>query len=165
MTTQRCKQEHRHDRQTATAARCGHHLLARRQAGYWYYTHREQASRTGEIRVSGNIETTEAQVAFKIAGRVEKRLFDEGQMVHQGQEVAELDTADLKCNVESAPGGTSDCRGGAGRVKGRLAVEEKAAAKAALEKAEHALADLEAGSPAARDCRPRLPPRRPRRPR
>ena len=35
-------------------------------------------------------------MAFKIPGRVEKRLFDEGQMVKQGQLVAVLDTADLR---------------------------------------------------------------------
>ena len=38
---------------------------------------RPNAPRT--IRVSGNIEITDAEVSFKIPGRVEQRLFDEGQ--------------------------------------------------------------------------------------
>ena len=52
-----------------------------------------------QIRVSGNIETTEVQIAFKIAGRVGERFFDEGQKVKAGDVVAKLDTADLQCNV------------------------------------------------------------------
>jgi len=45
--------------------------------------------------VSGNIEVTEVQVSFKIPGRVEERLVDEGQTVRTGQIVARLDSRDL----------------------------------------------------------------------
>ena len=95
-------------------------LLAGGGAAYWYFNVSHVHS-DGQIRVSGNIETTEAQVAFKIAGRVEKRLFDEGEMVKQGQLVAELDTADLQCNVDRASSRGADRQGGVGRVAGRVA--------------------------------------------
>lgn len=47
------------------------------------------------IRVSGNIEVTDAEVSFKIPGRVEARLVDEGETVKAGQTVARLDSAEL----------------------------------------------------------------------
>jgi HlyD family secretion protein len=47
------------------------------------------------VRVSGNIEVTEAQMSFKIPGRVEQRLVDEGQLVEKGACIAILETADL----------------------------------------------------------------------
>jgi HlyD family secretion protein len=121
-------------------------LLGGGGGGYWYYTHHQQSTPDGQIRISGNIETTEAQVAFKIAGRVEQRLFDEGQMVAKGQEVAQLDTADLKCNVELRKAELQTAAAALAELKAGSRVEEKAAAKAALEKADHALADLAAGS-------------------
>ncbi len=47
------------------------------------------------IPVSGNIEITDVAVSFKIAGRVEKRLVSEGEMVKTGQVIARLDHKDL----------------------------------------------------------------------
>jgi len=95
-------------------------LSAAGGTAYWYFDV-SRAHSDGQIRVSGNIETTEAQVAFKIAGRVERRLFDEGEMVKQGQLVAELDTADLQCNVEVRRAEVANRQGGVRRVAGRLA--------------------------------------------
>jgi HlyD family secretion protein len=72
------------------------------------------------IRVSGNIEITDAEVSFKIPGRVEARLVDEGETVKAGQTVARLDSAEL--------------------------TQEVAARKAEVQAAQAALAELEAGS-------------------
>jgi HlyD family secretion protein len=120
-------------------------LAAGGGAAYWYLgVHRHQSD--GQLRVSGNIETTEAQVAFKIAGRVETRLFDEGQMVKQGQPVATLDTADLRCNVDLRKAEVQTADAALAELLAGSRAEEKAAAKAAMEKAAHGLADLEAGS-------------------
>ncbi|MDD5643605.1 MAG: hypothetical protein PHX53_18280, partial [Syntrophales bacterium] len=41
------------------------------------------------IRVSGNIEVIDVEVSFKIAGRVEKRPVDEGEIIKAGQLVAQ----------------------------------------------------------------------------
>lgn len=54
------------------------------------------------LKVSGNIETTEVAVSFKIPGRLIQRRFDEGQWVKQGETVASLDDEDLKHQVELA---------------------------------------------------------------
>ena len=98
------------------------------------------------IRVSGNIETTEAQVSFKIAGRVEKRNVDEGDYVEKGEVIAELDTSDLLCNVELRKAELKAAQAAFAELKAGSRPEEIDAAEAALRKAGHGLADLEAGS-------------------
>ena len=61
----------------------------------FYYSGRPQASADGAIRVSGNIEVTEAEVSFKIPGRVVERLVSEGETVQAGQVVARLEDSEL----------------------------------------------------------------------
>lgn len=99
-----------------------------------------------QIRVSGNIETTEVQIAFKIAGRVVERLFDEGQKVKADEVVARLDTADLQCNVDLRKAEYDVASAAYAALKAGSRPQEIDAARAALEKADHALADLLAGS-------------------
>ncbi len=63
------------------------------------YTTSETSVEPTVIRVSGNIEATEAEVSFKIPGRVESRAVTEGEIVNAGQTVAELDRAELDQEV------------------------------------------------------------------
>ena len=49
----------------------------------------------GALRLSGNVEVTETNVAFKIPGRVIARLVDEGDRVKEGDTIAKLDSAEL----------------------------------------------------------------------
>jgi len=100
----------------------------------------------GQIRVSGNIETTEVQIAFKIGGRVEERVFDEGQMVKQGDVVARLDTGDLRATVALRRAEVAVVKAALAALETGSRPQEIAAAKAAAEKSAHTLADLEAGS-------------------
>jgi HlyD family secretion protein len=72
------------------------------------------------VVVSGNIEVTDAQLAFKIPGRLVERAADEGGRVEKGKLVARLDDAEL--------------------------VQELAARRADQAVTEAALAGLEAGS-------------------
>ncbi len=114
-------------------------------ATYWRFLLNRPAQ-SGQVRVSGNIETTEAQVSFKIAGRVEKRLVYEGDRVKQGQVVALLDTSDLQCNVDLRAAELGAAQAALDELLAGSRYEDIDAAKAAVEKAEHGLADLEAGS-------------------
>ena len=75
-----------------------------------------------------------------------ERLVDEGEMVKQGQLVAELDTADLQCNVDLRRAEVQTAKAALDELLAGSRREDKDAAKAAWEKAAHALADLEAGS-------------------
>jgi HlyD family secretion protein len=54
------------------------------------------------IKVSGNIETTEVNVGFKISGRIVSRFFEEGDWVDQGKVLAKLDDEDLRNRLEVA---------------------------------------------------------------
>jgi HlyD family secretion protein len=47
------------------------------------------------IRISGNIELTEVNIAFKIAGKLVERTVDEGDPVHKGMRIASLDREQL----------------------------------------------------------------------
>lgn len=54
------------------------------------------------LRISGNIEMTEVEVAFRISGRLAERLVDEGDRVRKGQVVARLDSSELERQKEQA---------------------------------------------------------------
>jgi HlyD family secretion protein len=56
--------------------------------------HRQQRAHKGELTLSGNIEVVDAQLAFKLPGRVAERRVSEGERVTQGQLVARLDDSE-----------------------------------------------------------------------
>ncbi len=91
-------------------------------AGVLVYRNLQPKSHTSPnvIRISGNIEVTDAEVSFKIPGRVVERTVSEGETIKAGQLVARLDTSELE--------------------------EEVAVRRAELQAAEAVLAELEAGS-------------------
>jgi HlyD family secretion protein len=49
----------------------------------------------GVISLSGNVEVTEANIGFKVSGRVVELLVDEGQKVKAGDTLARLDNAEM----------------------------------------------------------------------
>jgi HlyD family secretion protein len=98
------------------------------------------------LHVSGNIEVTDAEVSFKIPGRVKERLVDEGQEVKTGQVVARLDDTELaqeaalrRADVQAAQAAFDELLAGS-------RPEEIAQAKAASEQAEARLDEMLAGS-------------------
>ncbi len=52
--------------------------------------------------MSGNIEVTDAQLSFRIPGRLTERLVDEGERVEAGQTIAKLDSTDQELLVAQA---------------------------------------------------------------
>jgi HlyD family secretion protein len=54
------------------------------------------------IKVSGNIETTEVNVGFKIAGRIVNLAVQEGDWIEKGKVLAKLDDEDLRQRLELA---------------------------------------------------------------
>lgn len=58
-----------------------------------------EAPPSDRVRVSGQIEATEVQVAPQVAGRLLERRVDEGARVEQGAVVAVLDTADAQLAI------------------------------------------------------------------
>ncbi|HXH51336.1 MAG TPA: efflux RND transporter periplasmic adaptor subunit [Terriglobia bacterium] len=98
------------------------------------------------IRVSGNIEVTDAELSFKIPGRVEQRLVDEGQMVSKGQTVALLDSRELSQEAGRSRAEVEAARAALAELKAGSRPEEIAQAQAAASQARARLDELEAGS-------------------
>jgi HlyD family secretion protein len=57
-------------------------------------------SNPNTLKIYGNVEITDIEVSFKIPGRVDKRLVEEGEFIHAGQLVAVLDSSELMHEVE-----------------------------------------------------------------
>jgi HlyD family secretion protein len=85
------------------------------------------------IRVSGNIEVTDAEVSFKLAGRVEKRVVSEGELVKAGQAVALLDRAELAQEVAVRRAETQAAQAALAELEAGSRPEEIAQGEAALE--------------------------------
>lgn len=52
--------------------------------------------------LSGNVEVTEANIGFKIPGRLAERLVDEGHRVKKGDLLAKIDSAELESIVKQS---------------------------------------------------------------
>lgn len=104
------------------------------------------AAPTGTVQVSGNIEITDAEVSFKIAGRVGERLVSEGQRVRAGQVVARLDATDLQQEVELRQAAVAAAQATLDELEAGSRPEQIAEAQAAVEEAEARLEELLEGS-------------------
>jgi HlyD family secretion protein len=122
-------------------------LLAAAGGGvYWIENQRKPEASSSGINVSGNIEATIADVSFKIAGRVVERPVDEGYMVKQGDLIALLDDADLKCDVAMRAAELQTAQAVLAELEAGSRKEDIDAAEAAMHKAEFHLDDMVAGS-------------------
>lgn len=68
-------------------------------AGVMYAVARHASTSDGLLRLSGNIETTEVDVSFRVPGVVTARPADEGGAIAQNDLVATLDDTELKQDV------------------------------------------------------------------
>ena len=66
-------------------------LLVASGAGVWWYWHSQHANPGDRIFVSGNLELTEVDISFKMAGRMIDRKVNEGDWVKSGDLIATLD--------------------------------------------------------------------------
>lgn len=60
------------------------------------------AADDGHLRLYGNVEIREVQLGFRVPGRIERLLVDEGDKVTPGQVLAELDTRPLQDKLAGA---------------------------------------------------------------
>lgn len=59
--------------------------------GYYFWNLRQEAANASRIQFSGNMELTQADLAFKIAGRLVELNVREGDFVKKGQVIAKID--------------------------------------------------------------------------
>ncbi len=79
-------------------------LLVAVGAGLYYFYLRprwaDKPAAAGTLKVSGNIETHESIVGFRVPGRIVDLPVEEGQWVESGQVLAQLDDADYRQQVK-----------------------------------------------------------------
>jgi HlyD family secretion protein len=123
-------------------------LLAGILAAVAIYTYLQKKPHNdpNQIRISGNIEITDAELSFKISGRVEERLVSEGEMVKAGQIVARLDRTELAQQVALRKAEVEVARAALAELESGSRPEEIAQAEASVQKAQAQLAELLAGS-------------------
>jgi HlyD family secretion protein len=68
----------------------------------YYFLIRDNKEGDTVIKVSGNIEAIEADVGFKIPGRIVGRFYEEGDWVEKGKVLAKLDDEDLRQRLDLA---------------------------------------------------------------
>ncbi len=77
------------------------------------------------IKLSGNIEITDAQIGFKVQGRMEERYVSEGESITNGQIIAKLDDAELRQIVAKAEAGLDIAKAEAEKQKLEYARQEE----------------------------------------
>ena len=98
------------------------------------------------IRVSGNIEVVDAEVSFKIPGRVRERRVDEGEKVKAGDVIAVLESADLEAEVAARQAELQAAQAAWQEVQNGSRKEEIESARATMEKAANFYQELQHGS-------------------
>jgi HlyD family secretion protein len=86
-------------------------ILLLAAGGYAFYRFRGSSADTANrIVVSGNIELTEVNIAFKTPGKLIERNVDEGAVVKKGQVIARLDREQLLAQREREVAGLESAR-------------------------------------------------------
>ena len=98
------------------------------------------------IQLSGNIDVTQVDLAFKISGRLKSRLVDEGDTVTRDQPLAVLDETDQRLEVEKAQAEASYAQAVLAELEAGSRPEEISRAEAAVEQAQFAFDELQSGS-------------------
>jgi HlyD family secretion protein len=110
---------------------------------YYFFT-RDIKKGTDFIRVSGNIETTEVDVGFRISGRIVSRFFEEGDWVDRGKVLAKLDDEDLRNRIEVARATLKSTQARLSKLLAGSRPEEIKVAEAILNQAKSDLENKEA---------------------
>jgi len=109
-------------------------IVAAGAATAWWWTHRSPVD-PHQLPLSGTIEITQVDLAFKISGRLLERVVDEGDAVAAGQIVARLDDVDQKLQVARAEAQAGSAKAFLAKLESGSRVEEVARARAQLQQA------------------------------
>lgn len=108
-----------------------------------YLNNREDAS---ALRFSGNIEVTEAQMSFRIAGRLAERPVEEGDTVKSGQVLARLDKSDQTIALAQAEANLAYAEAVLAELLAGSRTEDLDRAAARVSQARESLTELRNGS-------------------
>lgn len=121
-------------------------ILAVAGLGAYWVLYRTVGVDPNLIPVSGNIEVTDAEVSFKMPGRVSSRAVDEGQFVQMDDLIATLDDAELKSALALRQAELQAAESALAELVAGSRPEEIEAAKAAKDQAQAFVDELVAGS-------------------
>ncbi len=107
------------------------------------FRHHEESS---SLRFSGNIEVTETQMSFRIPGRLQERLVEEGDTVIALQPIARLDKRDQTIALAQAEANLAYTRSILAELEAGSRKEDIARAEAAAIQARQSLTELQNGS-------------------
>jgi HlyD family secretion protein len=110
---------------------------------YYYFFIWEKKEGETIIRVSGNIEATEADVGFKIPGRIVSRFYEEGDWVEKGKVLAKLDDEDLQQRLDLAKATLMSAQAKLSKLLAGSRPEELGQAEANLQQAQYDLRNKE----------------------
>lgn len=121
-------------------------LLAVAVAGWYAFSRNGARNVEDEVRISGNIEVTDVECSFKVAGWVESRLVSEGETVQAGQSVARLDSQELEQEGAMRQAEVAAAAAKLAELEAGSRKEEFDRARAAVVHAQSRLDELLAGS-------------------
>ena len=120
-------------------------LIVAGTSGVLYYLLvRDNGEKNVFIKVSGNIEAIEADVGFKVAGRIVSRFFEEGDWKKKGEVLGKLDDEDLRNRLEVARATLVSAQARLSKLLAGSRPEEIREAEAALHQAKFDLENKEA---------------------
>jgi len=108
--------------------------------GYWLVGGGKSALKD-RLRLSGHIEATETDLAFKVSGKIAAIHCEEGDWLQAGQKVAELEGQDLKDEVAQAEARVAAAQANAAKMEAGYRVQEVREAQASMAKAQADLND------------------------
>lgn len=100
----------------------------------------------GNLYLSGNIDVTQVDLAFKISGHLARRMVDEGAPVVQGQHLATLDDTDVALQLKKALADADYAAAALAELEAGSRPEEVRRAEARVQQARFTVDELERGS-------------------
>jgi HlyD family secretion protein len=115
-------------------------------AGFFTYQWFRGQRADGSLRLAGNIEVDDAEVSFRVAGRIAERLVSEGDTVEAGQMIARLEPAELEQLAAASAADAAAAKAVLAELEAGSRPEDIAQAEAAAKQAEARLSELSNGS-------------------
>lgn len=110
----------------------------------YYFVTQDNEMGDPVIKVSGNIEATEVDIGFKVAGRIVSLSVQEGDWAEKGETLAKLDDEDLHQRLELARATLKSAQAQLKKLLAGSRPEELRQAEAILNQAQSDLANKEA---------------------
>src|SRR5205814_10255349 len=111
--------------------------------GIWYVRHRDAARQNQVLELQGNVDIREVNLGFRVSGRLQEVLRDEGDAVKTGETLAKLDDEPYRHEAEQARAQTGSLRARLALLQAGNRPQEVAQARAQVHEREVTAANAE----------------------